>query len=241
MVHGTKIAMVRFVKGGPPAAFSCLEGNVMAARRNDPGEWMPAFFAALGRGVPIKRAATVAGVSVGTAYYYRRRNPEFAARWEATQDPGAPSARLPFAPPAPALLHAGWRVTFFEALVETSNVSVSAARAGVPLSTVYKLKRRDAAFAGRWRAALHEGYDNLEMELLGHLRDPRPRRRMDVAAALRLLVAHRETVARERALREDDDEQAVLESIDAFIEDMRQRRLANTAIVAETGAADDED
>ena len=48
-----------------------------------------------------------------------------------------------------------------------------------------------------------------------------------------LLAAHRETVAKERAYREEEDEQAVLESIDAFIEDMRQRRFANEAILAE--------
>lgn len=210
----------------------------MAAKRRDPDAWMPAFFAALGEGMPIKRAAAVAGVSPGTSYYYRHRNSQFAARWDAARTPETASTPLPAVLPPAALLHAGWRANFFDALVETSNVSASAARAGVPLSTVYKLRRRDAAFAARWREALHEGYDNLEMELLGHLRDPRPTRKMDAAAALRLLVAHRETVARERALREDDDEQAVLDSIDRFIEDMRQRRLANDAILAETEADD---
>jgi hypothetical protein len=111
----------------------------------------------------------------------------------------------------------------------------------VPLRTVYKTRRDDAGFAAKWRAALHEGYDNLEMDLLGHLRAPNPARKMDVASSLRLLIAHRETVARERALREDDDEQAVLDSIDAFIEDMRQRRLANSTILLESEAADGED
>jgi hypothetical protein len=64
---------------------------------------------------------------------------------------------------------------------------------------------------------------------------------MDVPSALRLLAAHRATVERERALREDDDEQAVLDSIDSFLEDMRQRRLANTAILAGTGKAANDD
>lgn len=212
----------------------------MAARRKYSDAWVAAFFAALGEGAPVKRAAAAAGVSPGTIYYYRRRDRDFAAQWAAARTgDGTASEGLPR-----ALLHPGWRVGFFEALVETSNVSLSAARAGVPLSTVYNLRRRDAGFAARWREALHEGYDNLEMELLGHLRAAKPARAMDVAAAMRLLVAHRETVARERALREDDDELAVLESIDRFIDDMRQRRLANTALLAETSdtrADDDRD
>ena len=131
-----------------------------------------------------------------------------------------------------------WVPAFLEALAETSNVTASADRVNVPTRTVYKLRREDADFAARWLAALHEGYDNLEMELLGYLRAPQPGRKMDVAAALRLLAAHRETVERRRALAEDEDEQAVLDSIDAFLEDMRQRRLANEAILIEAESGD---
>jgi hypothetical protein len=213
----------------------------MAARRANPGGWMPPFLAALSQGIPIKQAAWTAGVSPGTTYYYRRRNARFAAEWQAAQAQNKAPGKAPGVGRVGALRHAGWRIAFFEALVETSNVTASAARAGVPLRTVYKTRRNDAGFAAKWRAALHEGYDNLEVELLGHLRAADPERKMDVASALRLLIAHRETVARERALREDDDEQAVLDSIDAFIEDMRQRRLANSAILLDRGTADGED
>jgi hypothetical protein len=76
---------------------------------------------------------------------------------------------------------------------------------------------------------LREGYDNLEIELLGYLRNPDPARKMDVAAAVRLLAAHRAAVERERALEGEEDEQAVLDSIDAFLEGMRERRIANEA------------
>lgn len=37
------------------------------------------------------------------------------------------------------------------------------------------------------------------MEVLGYLRDPAPKHRMDVASALRLLAAHKDTIAGERA------------------------------------------
>jgi hypothetical protein len=134
-----------------------------------------------------------------------------------------------------------WRTYFLQALAETSNVARSAAAVGAAPSRAYKLRREDPAFAALWRAALLEGYDHLEMEVLGYLRDTQPARKMDVASALRLLAAHRETVARERALREDDDEQAVLDSIDQFIEDMRQRRLANGAILLEARRDDGDD
>ncbi|MCB2088524.1 MAG: hypothetical protein R3E18_07080 [Sphingomonadaceae bacterium] len=131
------------------------------------------------------------------------------------------------------LLNKHWRSYFLQALAATSNVSAAAEEAGVSISRAYKARREHPDFARQWREALLEGYEHLEMEVLGYLRDPDPKRKMDVANALRLLAAHRETVAKERAYREEEDEQAVLESIDAFIEDMRQRRFANEAILAE--------
>ena len=208
----------------------------MAAKRANPGEWMPTFLAALAEGRTIKLASRLAGVSPGTAYYYKRRDAEFAAKWSAGGAPTTAGDLIPAAcEPAPAR-HAGWRNSFFEALAETSNVTAAAARAGIPLRTVYKTKRDDAGFAARWLAALHEGYDMLEIELLGYLRDPNPPRKMDVASALRLLAAHRATVERQRALTAEEDEQALLDSIDRFIDDMRERREANEAILAEIGA-----
>ncbi|MNC93592.1 hypothetical protein D3C83_102550 [compost metagenome] len=77
------------------------------------------------------------------------------------------------------------------------------------------------------------------MELVGYLRNPAPRWKMDVAGALGLLAAHRDTVERRRALDEEDDEQAVLESIDRFIDDMRERRAANAAILIDVERGDD--
>ncbi len=129
--------------------------------------------------------------------------------------------------------NAQWRRTFLDALAETSNVRAAARRARIAAGRAYKARRAEPEFRAQWYAALLEGYEHLEMETLHRLRmgtgkdDPK----FDIAAALRLLALHRETVARERAFREDEDEQAVLDSIDSFIEDMRQRRAANAAIL----------
>jgi hypothetical protein len=190
--------------------------------------WERDFLAGLRKGRSIAEAAAAAGIAPGTAYSFRRSNARFAAAWEAAYAAGG---RTPRGQRFTRVLQ--WKRAFLEALAETSNVSASAARVNVPTRTVYRLKREDGEFAAKWLAALHEGYDNLEMELLGYLRDPASSRKMDVTAALRLLAAHRQTVERSRALMEEDDEQAVLDSIDAFLEDMRQRRLANAAILVE--------
>lgn len=190
--------------------------------------WERDFLAALRKGRSIAEAAAAAGIAPGTAYGFRRSNARFAAAWEAAYAAGGRTAR---GKRFTRVLQ--WKRAFLEALAESSNVSASAARVNVPTRTVYRLKREDPEFAARWLRALREGYDNLEMELLGYLRDLQPRRKMDVAAALRLLSAHRTTVERERALRDDEDNQGVLDSIDAFLEDMRQRRLANAAILIE--------
>lgn len=130
-------------------------------------------------------------------------------------------------------LNRHWRSLFLEKLAETSNVTASAKAAGVSPGRAYTVRREEPDFHAQWRAALLEGYEHLELEVLGYLRAADPARKMDVAGALKLLALHAQTVARERALREDDDEQAVLDSIDAFIEDMRQRRAANATILSE--------
>jgi len=88
--------------------------------------------------------------------------------------------------------------------------------------------------------ALAQGYENLEMELLGYLRAPAPERKMDVANAIRLLTLHRQSVAHQRANQDDRSEQEVLDSIDAMIDDMRQRAAANAAQLAEAEAPDEQ-
>ncbi len=131
-------------------------------------------------------------------------------------------------------LNKHWRTYFLTALIETSNVTASAEKAGISPSRAYRVRSEDGNFAAQWRVALREGYDNLEMELLGYLRSGDPARKMDVANGIRLLSQHRESVAHDRALEDNRSEREVLESIDAMIDEMRTRAAANAAILAET-------
>jgi hypothetical protein len=138
-----------------------------------------------------------------------------------------------------------WQRIFLATLADTSNVTAAADRAQVSVSWVYKLRRENAGFAGRWLAALCEGYDNLEMELLHRLRSGRTTdddgNKYDNAMALRLLTAHRAAAARARALRDDTDEQAVLESIDAMIDTMRRRTAASLLLLEDRSGQGNED
>jgi hypothetical protein len=213
---------------------------------------MADFLDALRTNGNVRHACRVAGIAATTAYGARDNHSGFADAWRAAivtkakaeRGFGALEALLepapaPAAQPLPGKRPRQWRSVFIEALAETSNVSVAAARAGVPALTAYRLRRDDPAFAAKWLAALHEGYDHLEIELLGYLRDPAPGRKMDVAGAARILTLHRETVERRRAMESGRDDQAVFASIDAFLEGMRERRLANEAIVLEAKRDDD--
>ena len=124
---------------------------------------------------------------------------------------------------------AQWRGDFLAALAETSNVTAAAAAAAINPSRAYKSKRTEPDFARLWREALCEGYDNLEMELLHRLRFGETRdlvAKFDNANALRLLTQHRETVARQRAIRENADIADVRASIHAKLLDMRDQVLA---------------
>lgn len=124
-----------------------------------------------------------------------------------------------------------WRDYFLEKLAETSNVTASATHAGITPGRAYQSRREDPDFATAWRSALYEGYQHLEMEVLCFLRSADPERKFDVASAIRLLAAHKATIAQERALIDDRDEQGVLDSIDAMIDEMRERNAANTALL----------
>jgi len=130
---------------------------------------------------------------------------------------------------------ARWSRPFLAELAATCNVAAAARKAGVTTTTVYDARRNDAAFARKWQAALSEGYDNLELELLHRLRSgelkPPPSakkavRTFDNANALRLLAAHREAAAAQRAMRDNDDAEAILAGLNGKLERMRERALA---------------
>ena len=140
-------------------------------------------------------------------------------------------------------LSPNWRKVFAVALAETSNVSRSCETAGVSASTVYALRRKNPEFARRWMIALCEGYDHLEMDLLSRLRSGEARddgRKYEYGTAFRLLAAHRESAARERAMRDNEDADAILASIDAKLDAMRERAQAISDETGDCGADNDD-
>ncbi len=128
-----------------------------------------------------------------------------------------------------------WRTYFLQALAATSNVTASAKLAGVSASRAYKARREHADFALAWRAALYEGYEHLEMEVLAQLRGHDPERKLDIANAIRLLGAHRETIAVERARREGLDEAAVFASLERKLTTIRARLASNDTAAGRDG------
>jgi len=135
-----------------------------------------------------------------------------------------------------------WRDRFIAALGETSNISAAADAAQISLSWVYKTRREDAEFARRWFEALCEGYDNLEMQLLEHLRNGEAagskdaKRKFDTAGALRCLTAHREAVAREKGRRTLAGEVTTIAAINAKIDALRAQRKAGDRAIAKARA-----
>lgn len=140
-----------------------------------------------------------------------------------------------------------WSKKFLAALAETSNVTAAARRAGISTSTAYEARRNHAEFNRKWQQALCEGYDNLEMELLHRLRSGEVKpaagakkgsRAYENATAFRLLSAHRESAARQRAVRDNEDTEEILQSIDAKLERMRVRKRAAAPAATEVEAID---
>lgn len=146
-----------------------------------------------------------------------------------------------------------WSARFLATLASTSNVTASAKAAGVATATAYEARRLKPEFNRAWQQALFEGYEHLEMELLGRLRAgeikpatsaKRGVRQFDNGAALRLLFAHRESAAMTRAIRDNEDADAILASIDAKLDRMRERAqqaAARNAAATEAGAGTSND
>ena len=136
--------------------------------------------------------------------------------------------------PSPA---SDWKRPFLAALAETSNVARAARLAGVTnTATVYELRRKSPDFAAKWQAALCEGYDNLEMDLLCRLREGEIKRApgaktgvrtYDNATAFRLLMAHREAVAREKGHRANVSAAEVRAVLDRKIAALRAQVIAD--------------
>ena len=125
-----------------------------------------------------------------------------------------------------------WRQPFLDALVDTSNVSAAAKKAGISTSHVYRTRREDDSFARAWYEALEEGYANLEMDLLYRMRhgelspaagSKKRTRKFDNAVALRLLAAHRETAAQQRAARDNVSALQMREAIERKVQALREQ------------------
>lgn len=190
--------------------------------QQDEPEWAARFLAALREGRGTAAAARKAGVAPSTPYHRRSKVPAFRAAWDAIAKVDGRKARHT----GPRRARGAAKVDRFIAeLAETSNVSAAAAVADLSVSKVYKLRRSDPEFARRWYAALAEGYDNLEMELLGRLRSgdaaETDKGKFDTAAALRCLAAHRDSVAREKGRRTLAEEVTTIAAINAKIDQLR--------------------
>lgn len=138
-----------------------------------------------------------------------------------------------------------WRELFIEKLAETSNVTKAAEFAGFrDTRVVYMHRRREPRFAAEWLEALAEGYGHLEMEVLRRLREGDfhvgegdSRSKYDFAAAIRTLQAHSAAVAHQRAMQDDEDEAAVIASLDAKLDAIRAGERTMKALLAEDGVA----
>lgn len=147
--------------------------------------------------------------------------------------------------PRPARWTRQSRKQFLTVLAETSNVSASARAAGMNRHSAYALKERDAEFAKSWKAALEQGYAELETHLMRHaiegtvrtekvidgetrkVKQIRVVHSYPLTVAVRLLNAHRHEV---EAWRRDggigDGEEDALADVDMLndhLERMRKR------------------
>lgn len=120
-----------------------------------------------------------------------------------------------------------WRRLFLDHLAETSNVTESAAKAGISTSRAYKVRREEPEFARLWLDALWESYTHLEMEVVRRLRQgdmaTADKGKYDFANAVRLLAAQRDTASQAMAQQRNVSAAEVRASIDRKAEEILLR------------------
>lgn len=147
------------------------------------------------------------------------------------------------------------RKQFLTALAETSNVSASARAAGMNRCSAYALKDRDIEFAKSWKAALEQGYAELETHLMRHAIEGTVRTEKVIdgetqqvkqikvvhsyplTVAVRLLNAHRQEVEAWR-LAGADSEGGALSDVDALNDHLD--RIRERLLQGESGGGEDE-
>lgn len=127
----------------------------------------------------------------------------------------------------PERLSPHWRKHFLEKLAATSDVTTSAQSVGASHSMIYRALASEADFAAGWKAALEQGYRELEMELLRRLRSgdmsAQANAKFDFANAIRFLSFHREKATSKQSQDRFVSPAEVRASIDRKIEDIKLR------------------
>jgi len=139
------------------------------------------------------------------------------------------------------------RKMFLATLAETSNVTAAARAAGMNRAGAYDLKARDESFARQWKAALEQGYAELEMHLMRHtiegttrtekvvdgetgqVKQVRVVHSFPLTMAARLLAAHRAEVAAWRRdggdAWGDESKETEIDRLNAHMDRVRARLL----------------
>jgi hypothetical protein len=127
-----------------------------------------AFLLALRMTGRVRDAAAAIGRSVSCAYKRRRRDPEFAARWDAAvaeqqaawiAEQGKAAKAVAEEPLGDHRMHRdGWtdgrRKLFLRVLSETGSVRDACARARISSTSAYQLRGKCARFKADWDAAI---------------------------------------------------------------------------------------
>lgn len=130
-----------------------------------------AFLLALRLTGQARRAAAEIGRSLASAYTRRRRDPAFAARWDAVvaeqqREWAERAASRPSELPIGRERFDGWtplrRRAFLRALSETGEVAAACRRVRISTTAAYGLRERSAAFAEAWDRALEQSVPMLE-------------------------------------------------------------------------------
>ena len=130
-----------------------------------------AFLTALKATGQAGKAAEAIGRSPSSAYKWRRRHPEFRARWDAVvaaqQAAWIEAEGVKAADVEPAMgRFDGWtrlrRRTFLRALSETGEVKAACERVGISDTSVYRLRARNRAIARDCAAALERSLPMIE-------------------------------------------------------------------------------
>ncbi|WP_164115676.1 hypothetical protein [Sphingorhabdus sp. Alg239-R122] len=154
----------------------------------------------------MKHAARAAGVGMSCVYEHRKKDSDFACKWDAALgvksemvpqiiNPGGHGARTFMVKQCHNAFSGAQKEKFLRKLAETCNITQSAEYAGTTRKTVLCHRQKDPVFQAAYRQVIDNAHAELSMDLLARARFGTPKPVMSGGVQTATVKVHNDSFA----------------------------------------------